>query len=145
MRVEAFEPEHAMMIEDAVEGAFDEELKKECCAFRSLGPAYTIFDAEGKVIVCLGVQILWGRVGECWAVFSPEARKHPKAITETTIKYLTRIVADFKLERLQAYARTDLKSAWKWLEILGFEREGCLRKLGRDGSDQYIYGMTRDE
>lgn len=144
IRVEAFEPEHAMGIREAVEGPFDEEQKKEWCAARSLGPAYTIFDQDGRVLVCLGVQILWGRVGECWSVFSPEARKHPKAITEVTIKYLTRIVADFNLERLQAYARTDLKPAWKWLEVLGFEREGCLRKFGRDGSDQYIYGMVRD-
>lgn len=139
-RVEAFEPKHVLMIEHPMEGEFDAAMWGE---FRAAGPALTIM-ADGRVVACLGVQVLGGRIGECWAVFSPEASGHILYITKVIMRHLARAVRDFNLQRLQAFARVDLETAWRYLEVLGFEREGCLRKFGRDGSDQYIYSMVRD-
>ena len=44
--------------------------------------------------------------------------------------------------RLECQSRIDHVSAHRWLEAMGFQREGILHKFGSDGSDYLMYGAT---
>ena len=106
------------------------------------GPSFTL-EREGKIIWCGGIRIFWDGVGEAWCLVSEEGSHFPKLILSSTKKMLDFMQKDLKLHRVQATSRTDIPSFWKFLEHLGFEREGVLRKFGADGADSYLYARVR--
>jgi len=105
------------------------------------GPSYTIRDGN-HILSCCGVRVLWPGVGEAWLIFSPEIEKHTLEATKIIRTYLAKIIADCELRRVQAFATVNSPKAARYLEVLGFQREGVLRKLGRDGSDHYCYAIV---
>lgn len=61
---------------------------------------------------------------------------------------LVKIFSESPLERLIATIATDNVASQKVAEKLGFQREGLLRKhviLSGRRSDQYVYGLLKDE
>ena len=46
----------------------------------------------------------------------------------------------YKLQRVQATVLKENKKAIKWIEFLGFEREGLMRKYV--GGDHYLYARV---
>lgn len=46
--------------------------------------------------------------------------------------------------RLQAMANANCEPAWRFLEALGFEREGLLRGYGPNGEDRFMYGRVKE-
>jgi hypothetical protein len=61
-------------------------------------------------------------------------------------KYALRVMKPALLasgfHRLECESRHDHHSAHRWLESMGFEREGILRRYGTDGSDYIKFGAT---
>jgi len=101
--------------------------------------------SDGKILACAGVRILWPGVGEAWAIFCNEIGSYKKEAYIYVLTYLKQIIEDFKLRRIQAYVRADVPIALKYIEQLGFQQEGLLRKFGRDGKDQYIYALILED
>jgi len=106
------------------------------------GPAFTGL-YEGKIVGCAGIRVLWPGVGEAWAIFSPEIVNLKQEAYHYVLKFLSQIVDDWKLHRVQAQARTDFPLASKYLEGLGFVFEGLMRKYYDDGSDAYLFALVR--
>ncbi len=46
-------------------------------------------------------------------------------------------------QRVEAYVDPEFPQAIKWAEMLGFEREGLMKRFTPSGQDQYLYARTR--
>lgn len=98
---------------------------------------------EGRPIAVVGISMYWEGVAYAWAFVSPEVGKHRKSFIRGTKDLIHWAMDAFKLHRLQATCVTDPPLFYRTLEVLGFEREGLMRRYGLDGSDHYLYAFVR--
>ena len=144
MHVIPYEPDHALRIKIRAEYDGEKrehrEWKRWSIDNQIQGPAWSIMNGE-EIVACCGVRILWEGVGEAWLVFSGGVEGHTIEATKIIRRYLRRIIEDQKLRRVQAFTSVNAPKSARYLEVLGFEKEGVLRKLGRDGSDHYCYAI----
>ena len=106
------------------------------------GYVYTIYH-EDEVVACVGVTKIVSGVAEIWAITGKLVEKYPKDFHKLCIKIIKEAFKKDNLRRLQCTAETDYDRTIKWLERLGFEREGTLRNYTCDGKDMYIYSIIR--
>ena len=114
------------------------EIERRRAAFDAIEgtESYTLC-ADNLVIGCGGIVPLWEGVGEIWMVSSIHIERYKIEAIKQILTFLKSVGASF--HRLQATVDTEDKRAVRFIEWLGFEREGTLRKYGFSGSDHYIY------
>ncbi len=111
--------------------------------FNENGAAFTGM-YKGQVAGCAGIRILWEGVGEGWAIFSDQVEHLAAEAYGYVKKYLHTIMDDHGLWRVQVNVRTDLEVYSRYVEGLGFKREGLMRKYYLDGSDRYLYAIIKE-
>lgn len=104
--------------------------------------AFTLF-YDGQILCYGGVLLYRQGFGEAWILCSELAMKHPFVVYRKSIEILNLIIDVNKLYRVQATVRCDWKQARKYLEHLGFKKEGRLKKYGPDQSDYYMYSRVK--
>jgi hypothetical protein len=92
-------------------------------SYAKQGPAFSGF-ADGEIIACAGVVILWPGTGEAWCLVSPRVRAYPLFFHRATILHLGLIVQEKHLCRIQANVQKDFPMGHRWIVSLGFESEG---------------------
>lgn len=107
----------------------------------SEGPGFTaVYD--GKIAACAGIRIYWPGVGEAWALYSEDIGYYhidPKIARDMIYNLMT----EYKLRRVQTTPRADWDKGIKYVEWLGFKREGLMRGYYPDGTDCYMYAIVR--
>ena len=138
LKIKKFEKEDLNMIETNFH--FPESSKaammKETCL-----SAYTAL-LESKVFMIGGVYGLWQNVGEAWFMMSSHAYKMPFAAAKYSSLLLDHVQEDNKLQRIQASVHADDSQAIRYVEWLGFENEGLMKRYGPDGSDYYRFARV---
>ena len=138
LKIKKFEKEDLNMIETNFH--FPESSKaammKETCL-----SAYTAL-LESKVFMIGGVYGLWQNVGEAWFIMSSHAYKMPFAAAKYSSLLLDHVQEDNKLQRIQASVHADDSQAVRYVEWLGFENEGLMKRYGPDGSDYYRFARV---
>lgn len=91
-----------------------------------------------EILGFLGYEIRNKNTVEAWAMFK---RLPPQYAFELLKVIQLGVAAVFEsgVFRIQALANVESKRAWKFLERIGFQREGLLRGYGPNGEDRYIY------
>ena len=107
---------------------------------KSKGYAYTIYHEE-DVVACVGVTKIVSGMAEIWAITGKLVDKYPKDFHKISLTIIEEAFKIGNLHRLQCTAEVDYERTVKWLERLGFEREGTLRNYTPDGKDMYIYSI----
>lgn len=107
--------------------------------YRKVGPAFSVFSDDGLLIVIAGVGIMWEGVGHAWSVPGVYADDYKVSFYKAIKSYLDKVIKENDLHRVQCYVHVDYVISQKYVEHLGFEREGLLRKFGSDKADYYIY------
>ncbi len=141
MEVVSFKAKYlrAMVLQDAQQImsplTFDDEY---CEQLVDAGPAYTILDGN-KPIMCAGVAEMWTNRYAAWAWLSKDAG--PKMVG------LTRIVDDYlntrPYKRIEAYVDARFDAGHRWIQMLGFEREGYMRAFSPLGKDCILYARIK--
>ena len=108
-----------------------ENLKEDNLSFTAI--------SNNKPIVSAGMKKVWGKVAEGWVIGTDEMWKHPISIAKIIKRDFARIAKEQDIERIQTAVRKDFKTGIRFVEWLGFEREGLMKKWGFDGTDQYMY------
>jgi len=104
-------------------------------------PAITL-EHDNTPLLCAGITEIRDGVGELWSLFGAEMSRYPK----TLVVYSRRIVdawwnsGDFR--RIQALVDDDSQVNRRFIEHLGFSREGTLRRYGPFGQDQNMYARV---
>jgi len=95
--------------------------------------------SNNRPIVSAGMKMVWGKVAEGWVIGTDEMWKHPISVAKIIKRDFARIAKEQDIERIQTAVRKDFKTGIRFVEWLGFEREGLMKKWGFDGTDQYMY------
>lgn len=140
MNVVSFKAEHLKMIEDAggrtLFGPFPfQEGYAQMCADSA---AWSIFDGA-QILGIGGVSQDHAAAGTAWSMLLPVTRGRMVGITRVARAILNAC----PLARVQAHAVVGFDLAHKWLDLLGFQREGLLRKFAPDGGDVLIFARVR--
>jgi len=142
LRLEQFKMEDAVNLTGCtVEEITPERMKKWAAIYEGESESYTIF-FEDKVISCGGVRILWAGTGEAWIMLSQETKKYCR-VHAMTKSVFEAIIEKHNLDRVHAFVRADKPEFLRYVEYMGFEREGLCKKFGPDGHDSYIYARVK--
>lgn len=142
-KVIPFKPEHLQSLdEDTFKrlGLIPDWFEK-AKQFNGNGTCYSGF-VDDELIACAGINILWPGVGEAWAVVTPRIYKHPLFFHKAIVHELNAIIKKHKLCRIQATVLNDFPKGKEWLERLGFEPEGIMRKYDTEGLDHARYAKV---
>ena len=100
--------------------------------------AFTLID-NGHLVVSGGIIPIWERMGEAWLIPSDQIPKYKLKIIKTLRDHISSITEEDGLRRLQATVRTDYEVAVRFIEFMGFKREGLMKNYGPDGVDHFMY------
>lgn len=140
MNVVRFQTEHLALIEAAggreLFGPFPfQPGYAEMCADSA---AWSVFDGE-RILGVGGVTQDHPSAGTAWSLMLPSTSGRMVGVT----RIVRTILNACPLVRVQAHALADFELAHRWLEFLGFEREGLLRKFTPSGADVFLFARTR--
>lgn len=145
MKVIPFEKAHALDILDRnvrerdawISGHGDFENIIE--TWKTGGPAYTII-IDDQVIMSAGVVLMGWNRGEAWTLLSTLFFKHPKTCFKQVLYRLEEIIYTHKLKRVQALVSPEFEKGVRFVEHLGFEKEGTLKAFGPNNEDLVMFG-----
>lgn len=101
-----------------------------------LGPAISA-EVNGRIIACAGIAT-WIGMGTLWAFVAQDAGSYFVRLD----RCVRRLIEIPKLRRIEASTEVDFSQGCRWLEILGFQSEGVMRKYGPNGEDHMRYART---
>lgn len=138
MRLVPFKAQHMLLFsnrDNVIQDIILHEQKEH------LGPAFTGFTNEGKIVGCAGIMIMWPGVGIAWCAFAEDIREHGLWMTGMVKRVMQDVIRNHNLHRLEAVVLSDNMRNVKWIEALGFTREenSVARKYTQDRKDVYRY------
>ncbi len=104
-------------------------------------PAWTM-KKDGRPIACGGIVHIGGGVGVVWVQATDEVRGHGLKLCKFARKAVHVAFARMKFHRIQATVRTDRPEYCRWAELMGFEREGLMRKATPSKEDVFLYARV---
>ena len=141
VKIVPLEPRHLLEIrvQDAQRNC-DVALRNETNAqeLARAGPAFTALESEIP-IACAGLAHCGSGRYLAWSVISPRGLERFGGIHRGVRRFLE--IADYR--RIEAVVDVEHEKAIRWIEVLGFEREGVMRKYTENGRDVYLYARLK--
>lgn len=100
------------------------------------GVGVTLMDGD-DVVAAGGLIPIWSGRVLAWAIISKGANMW--AVTRAAGEFLRRFQ---ELPRIEATIDLTFPEAIRWIELLGFQREGTMRKCGPNGEDFAMYSRV---
>lgn len=97
-------------------------------------------DAYGVPVAIGGVREAWPNVGIAWMVGTDAVAQNGVGLTKLGRDLM---VTHGHLHRIQAMSADFHTVSHKWLEAVGFERGGVMRKYGKNGEDFIVFEIVR--
>lgn len=112
-------------------------------AYGASGPSLSLMD-DDLVICCGGICCAaWKGFGEVWLVPSIYVDAYPKSVYAHTRKFIADAIDNLDLYRVQATIKEHDKTSIRWIEKLGFVREGLMMKFGPNQENQFMYARVK--
>ena len=102
------------------------------------GLSYAVLRGE-EVLACAGLHQVWAGRVVAWALLA----EHLGTAFIYLHSAVKRCLEIAPAHRIEAYVDCEFTTGAKWVERLGFEREGRMRAFGIDRRDFYLYSMVR--
>ena len=99
------------------------------------------FLKDGRVITCAGFVELWPGVAELWQLPTVYITRCVVDYARTLKQYMENVVKTFHYHRLQTTCPADDLHD-RWMQFLGFEKEGLLKKYTFSQQDYSIFGRV---
>ena len=142
MQIIQFEIEHFDMME--VGRFVNKENRDIYAAYPKVGPAITLINDLMEPVASAGMLCIWQGVGEFWMIPSTLVPKYKLSVWKEAKLFLADCVERFRLHRIQATVREKDETALRWIERLGFEKEGLMRCFGSNKENHFIYARVQD-
>lgn len=111
-------------------------------AYGKAGWSVSLLDDE-LIIACGGVACAaWKGFGEFWLIPSIYVPHYPKAVYSAARCFIQSAIDNMDLYRVQATIGEDDAVSVRWIERLGFEREGLMKKFGPGRENKYLYARV---
>lgn len=98
------------------------------------GPSWT-GRLDGRVIGCAGVSLSWRGRAHAWCVIGEAIPPRAWIAIHRAVRARLDQLPALDVWRLEAEAAFGFRPGIRWLEMLGFEREGLARGFGPGGQD----------
>jgi L-amino acid N-acyltransferase YncA len=115
-----------------------EELTERFNAMIGLGHIYTMLWYNDPIAV-IGIIRVWEGYAQVFTVTTEKLKRCPMAFHKRVRDLLNSVVKPLRLRRIETQVRSDFDASKKWLNALGFEQEGLMKKYGNTGKDYYLY------
>ncbi|WP_414464358.1 hypothetical protein [Hyphomicrobium sp. DY-1] len=137
MRILPFTRAHLENFEPLIPGLFDVPEYH----ILSLENAYSfsLFHDDGRIIAIGGLADNWPGRRTAWFAMSKHSGRHMTAITRATRNVLARVPSG---ERVEATTCKGFAAGYRWLEMLGFEKEAECMKAYTPGQDHALFAMV---
>lgn len=106
-------------------------------AIEAAGNGWSLIDG-GHLIGCGGIAKEHDSCGTAWTLLTPLSGPYMTRIHRFAMKTLARC----PLVRVQAHVSPTFEPAQHWIEMLGFQLEGRLRKFTQRGRDMLLYARV---
>lgn len=140
-----YEPVHAMLIPEVMNQPrfrHHPEYRDWARGHQYSQEAVTILLEDTKTVVaCCGVERLWEDVGDLWLLLSVEAAPVKKTVSIMSKQVFDKWFADYR--RLQATVDAESRTSRRFVEYLGMEVEGRLRRFGPYDRDYLMYAKVK--
>lgn len=93
---------------------------------------------DGIILCSAGFSILWPGVGDGWIMPSIHVAKYPKIFCRLIRSYIETLIKTFNFHRFQTTSFHD-KFHERWMEWLGFKREGIMEQFTHDKKSHCMY------
>lgn len=100
------------------------------------------FTIDEKPVGIIGVTVLRAHIAELWGFLSEDVKKYPLAFHKQCIELLNKYFAELNVPRFQCYVMSEYLEGNRWMKLMGFQREGLLRKFGADGKDYFVWSKV---
>lgn len=142
IKVIQFNPQHLNLMElrnTEREGAFSlpDFMERMDVVTKGSVQAAT-FLLDGKILFAAGFHQLWPGVLEVWMVPAACIKTAPMLFGRMIKRYVDNIAVDFKAHRIQTTSHDDPFHE-RWMNFLGFQKEGTLRAFTYDKKPMCIY------
>lgn len=141
LKIKPFDEEHLKDFEyDGIEEHMfgTERVKQHVKDFNKTGVVFTGI-IDGKVEGFAGLFEMAGGIGYCWAYINKAAYPHIKKV----ISSIRKVIKRDNYRRTQAMC-INTPRARRFLEAIGFKKEGIMRKMLKD-NDMVMYSILRGE
>jgi RimJ/RimL family protein N-acetyltransferase len=78
-----------------------------------------------------------------WLVPSIYVDAYPKSVYVQTRKFIQDAIENMELYRVQATIKEHDQTSIRWIEKLGFVREGLMMKFGPNQENQFMYARVK--
>lgn len=109
-------------------------------SYMFLGPCYCL-TSDSEQVAIVGLSKFWEGTGSIWSYVYPCVKRHKKDYIKA-IKYLIEKHSG-GLHRIQALVREDDRTAIRFIEYLGFIREGLHKRYDPEGNNYYSYARVQ--
>lgn len=104
--------------------------------------ADALIDKNGDIMAIVGFYIMWEGVADVFAIPSKNVNAKVSYVLHVR-RELDRIMIEYNLRRLQTFSLDDDQTN-RWMEILGFKKEGTLEKFSSKGDDYNVWARLSD-
>lgn len=141
MKIEVipYQPEH--LLKFAPRNASDDFAPWVAAQAADQNGAMGTLVADPHVLGFVGYHVRNEATAEVWIMLSRDLFGGSISIVRA-VRFFMSQCFEAGFRRLQALADVDNQVAWRFLEALGFEREGILRSYGPKGEDRFMYGRV---
>lgn len=94
---------------------------------------------NGKVVAMGGVVPVWHNRAQAWMWMSEVSGRHMITIHREVKKFLDAC----PVPRIEAHVNVGFKPGVRWMQMLGFEMEGYMRKFGPSGADMLLFARVK--
>ncbi len=102
------------------------------------GPAWAV-RLDGKLVAIGGHTPVWQGRTILWGYLGADCGPALRAMTRRIAAEVEALAVEFP--RIEAYAERNHAQGVRWLRLLGFQREGLMRKFA-NGRDYHLYART---
>ena len=96
-----------------------------------------------EVLAVLSGALIMAGNFEVSALVGDNAKKYPLEFFRTVKSRIENYEMKLDLRRVQCTVRDGFPFLVKFIKMLGFEREGLMRKFGPEGDDYYLYARVK--
>jgi hypothetical protein len=105
------------------------------------GLSYTLIQ-DGKILLCFGVTLMWRGVGEFWIMPSDSDELVSISVINHVTQMIDIIIEQFTLNRIHIQVRVANERTLCFINSLGFDKEGLMKKYGPEGGDYFMLSKT---
>jgi len=136
-----FKPDHVDIMDlrpEELMGTSKQEAKKRIVEIALQSAQAVTYTYDGRIIAVMGFIFVWQGVLQGWIVPTIHVRSVPVSFAKTVKRYIEVIAETFKCHRFQTGSFDDEFHS-RWMEWLGFEKEGVSKKFTPDKKNYVNY------